>query len=169
LANAFRCAEAAHGKYEARIGQGRDANWPDWYAALHGRGTGRHGAAVVTGYDASVIGTGQAGPYVASRLTSAGMKVAVSSATPSAERRQYQLHSDQTRVTGAYAARMAAPILCHQAGKISQPVDQSRSGQTFERPGAVPEGFLHDDDIKTPLSASFSDSSNGSRRNAARS
>jgi catechol 2,3-dioxygenase-like lactoylglutathione lyase family enzyme len=33
LASAFRRAEAAHGKYEARIGQGRDANWPDWYAA----------------------------------------------------------------------------------------------------------------------------------------
>jgi catechol 2,3-dioxygenase-like lactoylglutathione lyase family enzyme len=33
LAEAFRGAEAAHGKYEARIGQGRDANWPDWYAA----------------------------------------------------------------------------------------------------------------------------------------
>ena len=33
LARAFRRAEAAHGKYEARIGQGRDANWPDWYAA----------------------------------------------------------------------------------------------------------------------------------------
>ena len=33
LAEAFRRAEAAHGKYEARIGQGRDANWPDWYAA----------------------------------------------------------------------------------------------------------------------------------------
>jgi catechol 2,3-dioxygenase-like lactoylglutathione lyase family enzyme len=33
LASAFRRAETAHGKYEARIGQGRDANWPDWYAA----------------------------------------------------------------------------------------------------------------------------------------
>ncbi len=33
LASAFRRAEAAHGEYEARIGQGRDANWPDWYAA----------------------------------------------------------------------------------------------------------------------------------------
>ena len=32
LANAFRRAEAAHGKYEARLGQ-RDANWPEWYAA----------------------------------------------------------------------------------------------------------------------------------------
>jgi catechol 2,3-dioxygenase-like lactoylglutathione lyase family enzyme len=32
LAAAFRRAEAAHGKYEARLGQ-RDANWPDWYAA----------------------------------------------------------------------------------------------------------------------------------------
>jgi catechol 2,3-dioxygenase-like lactoylglutathione lyase family enzyme len=33
LANAFRRAEAAHGKYEARLGQRRDANWPEWYAA----------------------------------------------------------------------------------------------------------------------------------------
>ena len=32
LANEFRRAEAAHGKYEARLGQ-RDANWPEWYAA----------------------------------------------------------------------------------------------------------------------------------------
>jgi predicted enzyme related to lactoylglutathione lyase len=33
LAAAFRRAEAAHGKYEARLGAGRDANWPEWYAA----------------------------------------------------------------------------------------------------------------------------------------
>ena len=33
LAEAFRRAEAAHGKYETRIGQGRDANWSEWYAA----------------------------------------------------------------------------------------------------------------------------------------
>ena len=34
LANAFRRAEAAHGKYEAReLGGQRDANWPEWYAA----------------------------------------------------------------------------------------------------------------------------------------
>ena len=33
LADAFRRAEAAHGKYEARLGQGRDANWAEWYAA----------------------------------------------------------------------------------------------------------------------------------------
>ncbi len=32
LADAFRRAEAAHGKYEARLGH-RDANWPEWYAA----------------------------------------------------------------------------------------------------------------------------------------
>jgi pyruvate/2-oxoglutarate dehydrogenase complex dihydrolipoamide dehydrogenase (E3) component len=31
----------------------------------------------VTAYDAMVIGTGQAGPYVTSRLAGAGMKVAV--------------------------------------------------------------------------------------------
>jgi len=33
LASALRRAEAAHGQYETRIGQGRDANWSDWYAA----------------------------------------------------------------------------------------------------------------------------------------
>jgi catechol 2,3-dioxygenase-like lactoylglutathione lyase family enzyme len=33
LAEALRRAEAAHGKYEARVGQGRDANWSEWYAA----------------------------------------------------------------------------------------------------------------------------------------
>ena len=33
LAEAFRRAEAAHGKYETRLGQGRDANWAEWYAA----------------------------------------------------------------------------------------------------------------------------------------
>ena len=33
LASAFRRAEAAHGKYETRIGKGRDENWSDWYAA----------------------------------------------------------------------------------------------------------------------------------------
>ncbi len=32
LADAFRRAEAAHGKYEARLGH-RDENWPEWYAA----------------------------------------------------------------------------------------------------------------------------------------
>jgi catechol 2,3-dioxygenase-like lactoylglutathione lyase family enzyme len=33
LADAFRRTEAAHGRYETRLGQGRDANWADWYAA----------------------------------------------------------------------------------------------------------------------------------------
>ena len=33
LASALQRAETAHGKYETRIGKGRDANWPDWYAA----------------------------------------------------------------------------------------------------------------------------------------
>ena len=33
LASALRRAEAAHGKHEARIGKGRDENWPEWYAA----------------------------------------------------------------------------------------------------------------------------------------
>ena len=33
VASAFRRAEAAHGKYETRIGKGRDENWSEWYAA----------------------------------------------------------------------------------------------------------------------------------------
>jgi catechol 2,3-dioxygenase-like lactoylglutathione lyase family enzyme len=33
LADAFRRAEAAHGRYEARMGGKRDENWADWYAA----------------------------------------------------------------------------------------------------------------------------------------
>ncbi len=33
LADAFRRAEAAHGKYEARLDQWRDAKRPAWYAA----------------------------------------------------------------------------------------------------------------------------------------
>jgi predicted enzyme related to lactoylglutathione lyase len=33
LASALRRTEAAHGEYEKRLGQGRDANWADWYAA----------------------------------------------------------------------------------------------------------------------------------------
>jgi len=32
LADAMRCASAAHGEHEKRTGQ-RDENWPDWYAA----------------------------------------------------------------------------------------------------------------------------------------
>jgi catechol 2,3-dioxygenase-like lactoylglutathione lyase family enzyme len=33
LAGALRRAEAAHGKYEARVIGKRDENWPEWYAA----------------------------------------------------------------------------------------------------------------------------------------
>ena len=33
LAGALRRAEVAHGKYETRIGKGRDENWSEWYAA----------------------------------------------------------------------------------------------------------------------------------------
>ena len=33
LASALRRAETAHGEHEKRIGKGRDANWPEWYAA----------------------------------------------------------------------------------------------------------------------------------------
>jgi catechol 2,3-dioxygenase-like lactoylglutathione lyase family enzyme len=33
LASALRRAEAAHGEHEKRVGKGRDANWPEWYAA----------------------------------------------------------------------------------------------------------------------------------------
>src|SRR5690242_21215422 len=76
---------------------------------VHGRGAGGHGAAVVTGYDAIVIGTGQAGPYVTSRLAGAGMKVAV------IERNVFGgtcvntgCIPTKTMVASAYAARTAA-------------------------------------------------------------
>ena len=32
LAQALVRAEVAHGEYEERLGQGRDADWPRWYA-----------------------------------------------------------------------------------------------------------------------------------------
>ena len=60
-------------------------------------------------YDAIVIGTGQAGPYVASRLAAAGMKVAI------IERKVFGgtcvntgCIPTKTMVASAYAARMAA-------------------------------------------------------------
>jgi pyruvate/2-oxoglutarate dehydrogenase complex dihydrolipoamide dehydrogenase (E3) component len=63
----------------------------------------------VTAYDAIVIGTGQAGPYVTSRLAGAGMKVAV------IERNAFGgtcvntgCIPTKTMVASAYAARMAA-------------------------------------------------------------
>src|SRR5205814_4459707 len=68
-----------------------------------------HRAAVVTAYDAIVIGTGQAGPYVTSRLAGAGMKVAV------IERNVFGgtcvntgCIPTKTMVASAYAARVAA-------------------------------------------------------------
>jgi len=63
----------------------------------------------VTPYDAIVIGTGQAGPYVTSRLAGAGMKVAI------VERSAFGgtcvntgCIPTKTMVASAYAARMAA-------------------------------------------------------------
>ena len=63
----------------------------------------------MTSYDAIVIGTGQAGPYVTSRLAGAGMKVAV------IERHAFGgtcvntgCIPTKTMVASAYAARMAA-------------------------------------------------------------
>ena len=63
----------------------------------------------MTAYDAIVIGTGQAGPYVAQRLTSAGMKIAV------VERKLFGgtcvntgCIPTKTMVASAYAARMVA-------------------------------------------------------------
>jgi pyruvate/2-oxoglutarate dehydrogenase complex dihydrolipoamide dehydrogenase (E3) component len=63
----------------------------------------------VTAYDAIVIGTGQAGPYVTSRLAGAGMKVAV------IERHAFGgtcvntgCIPTKTMVASAYAARVAA-------------------------------------------------------------
>jgi hypothetical protein len=36
LADALRRAAAAHGRFEARVGQA-DENWPNWYAEYMGR------------------------------------------------------------------------------------------------------------------------------------
>ena len=54
---------------------GREENWPDWYAAYMVAEQSSKGTAVVKDYDAIVIGPGQAGPYMTSRLAGAGMKV----------------------------------------------------------------------------------------------
>ena len=63
----------------------------------------------MTDYDAIVIGTGQAGPYVVSRLAGSGMKVAV------VERKVFGgtcvntgCIPTKTMVASAYAARVAA-------------------------------------------------------------
>ena len=47
LAQALRRAAAAHGEHEARTGEA-DADWPDWYAAVHGARARGRGAAGVT-------------------------------------------------------------------------------------------------------------------------
>src|SRR5438445_2790064 len=66
------------------------------------------GRAVTTTFDAIIIGTGQAGPFLAGRLTAAGMKVAV------IERGRFGgtcvntgCTPTKTMVASAYAARMA--------------------------------------------------------------
>jgi len=127
LAEAFRRAESALGKYEARIGQGRDANWPEWVRRIHGRRAGGHGTTVVTTYDAIVIGTGQAGPYVTSRLAGAGMKVAV------IERNAFGGTYVNTGCTQRCLALRERTTLARSIRV------QGTCHQTFTRPGAVRE------------------------------
>jgi len=82
---------------------------------------------VVTAYDAIVIGTGQAGPYVTSRLAGAGMKVAV------IERKAFGgtcvntgCIPTKTMVASAYAARMAARAAEYGVDVGSVRVDMKR-------------------------------------------
>jgi pyruvate/2-oxoglutarate dehydrogenase complex dihydrolipoamide dehydrogenase (E3) component len=81
----------------------------------------------VTAYDAIVIGTGQAGPYVTSRLAGAGMKVAV------IERNAFGgtcvntgCIPTKTMVASAYAARMAARAAEYGVDVGSVRVDMKR-------------------------------------------
>ena len=81
----------------------------------------------MTAYDAIVIGTGQAGPYVTSRLAGAGMKVAV------VERNAFGgtcvntgCIPTKTMVASAYAARMAARATAYGVDVGSVRVDMKR-------------------------------------------
>lgn len=81
----------------------------------------------MTAYDAIVIGTGQAGPYVTSRLAGAGMKVAV------IERNAFGgtcvntgCIPTKTMVASAYAARMAARATEYGVDVGSVRVDMKR-------------------------------------------
>jgi pyruvate/2-oxoglutarate dehydrogenase complex dihydrolipoamide dehydrogenase (E3) component len=81
----------------------------------------------VTAYDAIVIGTGQAGPYVTSRLAAAGMKVAV------IERNAFGgtcvntgCIPTKTMVASAYAAHMAARAAEYGVDVGSVRVDMKR-------------------------------------------
>jgi len=81
----------------------------------------------VTPYDAIVIGTGQAGPYVTSRLAGAGMKVAI------VERSAFGgtcvntgCIPTKTMVASAYAARMAARAVEYGVDVGSVRVDMKR-------------------------------------------
>src|SRR5215211_5357887 len=81
--------------------------------ALHDRRAGRNATAVLRGaimttYDAIIVGTGQAGPALARRLAGAGMKVAI------VERGRFGgtcvntgCTPTKTLVASAYAAHMA--------------------------------------------------------------
>src|SRR5262245_31900308 len=78
-------------------------------------------------YDAIVIGTGQAGPYVTSRLAGAGMKVAI------IERNVFGgtcvntgCIPTKTMVASAYAARMAARAAEYGVDVGSVRVDMKR-------------------------------------------
>jgi cation diffusion facilitator CzcD-associated flavoprotein CzcO len=81
----------------------------------------------VTAYDAIVIGAGQAGPYVTSRLVGAGMNVAV------IERNAFGgtcvntgCIPTKTMVASAYAARMAARAAGYGVDVGSVRVDMKR-------------------------------------------
>src|SRR5262249_10100548 len=116
-----------------RARQTRGANWPErrelarLVRRVHGRGAIGHGIAVVTGYDAIAIGTGQAGPYLTSRLTAGGMKVAI------IERNVFGgtcvntgCIPTKTMVASAYAASLAARAAEYGVDVGSVHVDMKR-------------------------------------------
>ena len=78
---------------------------------------------IIPQFDAIVIGTGQAGPSLATRLTEAGMKVAVVDAAQIRRHlRQHRLHADQDpggERQAAHLARRSGELGVHIEGPVT--------------------------------------------------